>query len=91
MILEIYFKSARDVELKLVEDSEVKDVYKLPLDNQFDTLLVTSIDKILERNRIDLVSINEVRVQQKPEKLNPNATSLKIALAVKAAIESGRK
>ena len=46
--------------IELVLDGQAIDRLITPLDRHFDTLLVTCIDKLLKRNRIDNVCVNGV-------------------------------
>ncbi len=59
----IITKQNNQVELKLRENEEVLDVLIMPLDFRFDTVLVTSIDKILKENRISKVSPLDVLLE----------------------------
>ncbi|MEK7645734.1 MAG: hypothetical protein AAB374_01320 [Patescibacteria group bacterium] len=56
MILKIIKKNKESVEVQLIEKEAVVDMLIMPLDFNFDTVLVTSIDKLLKRNRITKVS-----------------------------------
>ena len=56
MKLKIIFKNKQTVELQLIENNKIIDMLIIPLDFRFDTVLVTSIDKLLKENRIDRVS-----------------------------------
>ena len=57
MELKIIKKNKESVEVQLTEKGEVIDMLIMPLDFRFDTVLVTSIDKLLKRNRIARVSL----------------------------------
>ncbi len=85
MQLEIYFKSKQEVELKLIDEGKVLDVCIIPLDTTFDNMLVTSIDKILKENRMDLVSLKIVQVTGLTDE---HSTSVKIAQTVAKAINT---
>jgi len=56
MTLKIIWKDRQTVELRLVENITTIDMLIMSLDFHFDTVLVTSIDKLLKRNRITKVS-----------------------------------
>ena len=56
MELKVIKKNKETAEVQLVDNSQVIDVLIIPLDFRFDTVLVTSIDKLLKRNRITKVS-----------------------------------
>ncbi len=54
------YKNRETVELQLTQNGGLVDMLIMPLDFHFDTVLVTSIDKIFKRNRIEKVSPPEV-------------------------------
>ncbi len=54
--LKIILKDKRTAELQLLENEALLDMLIIPIDIHFNTVLVTSIDKILKKNRIDKVS-----------------------------------
>lgn len=56
MELKIIKKNKESVEAQLTQNGEVIDVLIMPLDFRFDTVLVTSIDKLFKKNRISRVS-----------------------------------
>jgi len=56
MELKIIYKNRETVKLQLTQDGTVLDMLIMSLDFHFDTVLVTSIDKLLKRNRITKVS-----------------------------------
>ena len=56
MKLKIIKKNKETVEAQLIDNGRVIDMLIMPLDFRFDTVLVTSIDKLLKRNRIARVS-----------------------------------
>ncbi len=60
MKLKIILKNKESVEVQLVDDKQVLDMLIMPLDFSFDKVLLTSIDKLLKRNRIRKVSLLEV-------------------------------
>lgn len=93
--LDIFFKTGREVELHLSQNCRVIDtlpvwpadpnlVHKAGIDFHFDTVLVTSVDKILKRNKIDSVSLEKVFVGG-----NPDFSSLayEVAQAVASALK----
>ena len=57
MELKIIKKNKQVVEVQLIENKELIDMLIIPLDFNFDTVLVTSIDKLLKKNRISRVSL----------------------------------
>ena len=56
MTLKIIKKNKEEVEVQITENGRVLGMLIIPLDFRFDTVLVTSIDKLLKENRIDRVS-----------------------------------
>lgn len=56
MELKIIKKNKKRAEVRITKNGEVVDMLIMPLDFSFDTVLVTSIDKLLKRNRIRKVS-----------------------------------
>lgn len=48
------------MELNLVHNGAVLDMLIMSLDFSFDTVLVTSIDKLLKKNRIARVSLSDI-------------------------------
>ena len=60
MELKIILKNKESVELQLIDEKQVQDMLIMPLDFSFDKVLVTSIDKLLKRNRIKKVSLPRV-------------------------------
>ena len=63
MVLKIILKNKTTFEIQLTQDGEVLDMLIMPLDFRFDTVLVTSIDKLLKRNRITRVSPLDILVE----------------------------
>ena len=56
----------------------------LTIDRNLDTLLITAIDKILSRNRIDRLSLRTLEI---PGKLKDEAVSAMILKTIKTALE----
>ncbi len=63
MKLKIIKKNKETVEAQLIDNGRVIDMLIMPLDFRFDTVLVTSIDKILKKNRIRKVSSLDVLME----------------------------
>jgi hypothetical protein len=59
----IVFKEGDQAGVRLREAAQILDQEVFPLDFRFDTMLVTSIDKVLKRNRIDRVSPLDVLME----------------------------
>jgi hypothetical protein len=85
MELIIFFKNDREVELLLSRGSIVVDQLIIGLDIHFDTVLVTSIDKVFKRNRIGKSSLNMVKVSPDSDL---SSVAYRTAQAVVAAIKS---
>ncbi len=81
----IEFKDKKEIELKLLKNKEVLDMLTIKLDIHLDTLLVTSIDKILKRNRIDTLSLSDVRVAGSVE---PSSVAYLVAKAIAEALKT---
>lgn len=63
MELKIIKKNNKSVEAQLIDNSQIIDMLIMPLDFSFDTVLVTSIDKLLKRNRIARVSLSDIVIK----------------------------
>ncbi len=93
--LEIYFINPQTVELRLlaagrlidvepVRSTADRDVHNQALTFHFDTMLVISIDKILKRNKIDSLSLEEVGMSGNPD---PSSVAATIAAAAVQALK----
>ena len=60
MTLKIIRKDKESVEVQILDNNRVVDLLIIGLDFRFDTVLVTSIDKLFKRNRISRVSLLDV-------------------------------
>ena len=85
MELIINFKTGREVELRLCQSGQTIDQLIIGVDFSFDKVLVTSIDKIIKRNRIDKSSINTVKVSSEDDL---SSVAFRAAQAVAEAIKS---
>ena len=85
MELIIHFKTGREVELRLCRSGQVIDQLIIGVDFNFDTVLVTSIDKIIKRNRIEKSSLNTVKVSSEEDL---SSVAFRVAQAVAEAIKS---
>ncbi|HVZ11195.1 MAG TPA: hypothetical protein VG941_02170 [Candidatus Paceibacterota bacterium] len=74
----------RELKLEIEENGSVKDQLIISLDMRLDTLLVTSIDKILKKNRIDLAHLKSVTIG---ENIDPASVAYGIARAVAEALK----
>ncbi len=75
------------VAVKLTRNGEDLDMLMVPLDIHFDTMLVTSIDKILKRNRIEPLSICLVKVGGR---VNKSSVAYMMAQAIAAALKASK-
>ena len=85
MDLRINFKTNKEVSLKLVEQEKNIDLLTVTLDIHFDTVLVTAVDKLLKRNRIDPLFLNIIVVEGE---VDDSSVAYHIALAVASALKS---
>ena len=60
MVLKIIKKNKETAEVQMLDNGEVVDLLIIALDFRFDTVLVTSIDKLFKRNRISRVSLLDI-------------------------------
>jgi len=84
MILKIIKINKESVELRLTKDEVVVDMLIMPLDFRFDTVLVTSIDKLLKKNRIVRASSLDVVLEGFGDE---SSTSFLIAKTVAQALK----
>ncbi|OGN33611.1 MAG: hypothetical protein A3I39_01240 [Candidatus Yanofskybacteria bacterium RIFCSPLOWO2_02_FULL_47_9b] len=85
MELIIHFKTGREVELRLCQSGQTIDQLIIGVDFSFDKVLVTSIDKIIKRNRIEKSSLNTVKVSSEEDL---SSVAFRVAQAVAEAIKS---
>lgn len=94
--LEIHFNSPVEIELRLERDGSLLErvlawpapaeiVDKTGIDFHFDTMLVTTVDKILKRNKILAVSLDKVLVTGQYEQ---SSVSYFVTLAVASALKN---
>lgn len=63
MELKIIQVNKTTAELRLLKGELVLDMLIIPIDIHFNTVLVTSIDKILKKNRIEKVSLEDTTLE----------------------------
>ena len=85
MELKIIKKDKENVEAQIVDNGLVLDMLIMPLDFSFDTVLVTSIDKLFKRNRISRVSPFDVVLEGFEDE---SSTSFLIAKTVAQALKT---
>lgn len=64
--------------LKLLEGKQIIDFEKLPYYHNLDAVLITALDKLLKRNRLDAKALKSYKIRSN---LGKNSTSYKIAAA----------
>ena len=83
MILEIFFKNRNLVSLILKDRQKTVDTIDLEFDRNLETVLITGLDKILNKNKMSLLSLKMVRIAGKIKK---DSLSYQIAQAFKKAL-----
>ena len=83
MTLEIFFKNRNFVSLILKDKQKTIDILDLEFDRNLDTMLITGLDKILNKNRMSLSSLKRVRIAGEIKK---NSLSYQIAQSFKKAL-----
>ena|SRR3989338_7273656 len=83
MILEIFFKNRNLVSLILKDRQKTVDTIDLEFDRNLETVLITGLDKILNKNKMSLLSLKMVRIAGKIKK---GSLSYQIAQAFKKAL-----
>ena len=72
------------IHVRLKRGRVIADELSLTISQDFDTLLIVTIDKLVERNRIDRLRIKSLDI---PGKLRPGAVSSLILQTVKIALK----
>lgn len=83
IILTIQDRNSLTIELK--QGSKVIDLEHLTISQDFDTMLIRAIDKLLARNRIDRLSLKTFEI---PREIKPEVVSNMIIKTVKSGLES---
>ena len=83
MTLEIFFKNRNFVSLILKDKQKTIDILDLEFDRNLDTMLITGLDKILNKNRMSLSSLKRVRIAGEIRK---DSLSYQIAQSFKKAL-----
>ncbi len=81
----LFSPDGQQAELQLMEGETLLDQLIIPIDIHFDTMLVTSIDKIIKKNRIEKSSLRMVQVAPREDL---SSVSYRTAQAVAEAIKS---
>jgi hypothetical protein len=85
MKLDIMIKEGDAIVVQLRAGKKVVDEENLTLSQGFDILLITAIDKLLLKNRIDRLSLKSLEISGKTR---PGAVSNMVMRAIKAAVGS---
>lgn len=88
MDLIIKSPALKNITLELKRSRTTVDTVDFSFDKNLDTLLIVSIDKFLKRNRIDILSLKSVRIDENIDKVS---SLYKIVKAYQAAVNSIRK
>ena len=83
MILEIFFKNRNLVSLILKDRQKTVDTIDLEFDRNLETVLITGLDKILNKNKMSLSSLKRVRIAGEIRK---DSLSYQIAQSFKKAL-----
>jgi hypothetical protein len=84
MKLILTIKKNNTANLKLRAGNKVIGHEGLTLSQDFDNMLITSIDRLLKRNTIDRLSLKSLKIQGK---IRLGSTSLMVMAAVKSGLE----
>jgi len=89
MNLIINFTEKRgEVELELQEGKELIDALDFSFHANLDDLLITSVDKIFKRNRIETLSLKTIKVAGNVDK---NSSAYKIAQTFIEAVKASKQ
>jgi len=83
MILEIFFENNNLVSLIFKEGSKIVDRADFEFNRNLEQILISGLDKILNKNRMSLSSLKRVRIAGKVRK---DGLSYQIAQAFKKAL-----
>lgn len=76
------------LDIKLSQGGKVLDTVQEAFDKNADTVLLTTVDKFLKRNRIDPLSISTVEVD---ERIDKNSSLYKIVRTFQIAFQASKK
>ena len=88
MDLIINFVEIGKITLKLKRGQTVVDALDFSFHSNLDDLLISSVDKILKRNRIDALSLKTIKIEGDVDK---NSSAYKIALTFVQAWKKAHK
>lgn len=73
------------IEIKLKKGNRILDELHLTITRNLDNMLITAIDKLLAKNRIDRLSLKTLEIQGE---MGPGAVSSMILKTIKSALEN---
>lgn len=74
--LTISFIGHKHIQLQLNADGQQVDAVDFSFDSNLDTVLIETVDKLLKKNRITILSLREITVAGE---VDPNSSAYKIA------------
>ncbi|MDP3697225.1 MAG: hypothetical protein Q8R55_04325 [Candidatus Taylorbacteria bacterium] len=83
MTLEIFFKNRNFVSLILKDKQKTIDTLDLEFDRNLDSILISGLDKILNKNKMSLSSLKRIRIAGEIRK---DSLSYQIAQSFKKAL-----
>ena len=83
MNLEIFFENRNFVSLILKDKQKTVDIIRLEYDRNLEAILISGLDKILNKNRMSLLSLKRVRIAGEIRK---DTLSYQIAQSFKKAL-----
>lgn len=84
MKLVVHLKNDKELDIQLKQGSKVIDQKPLTIGQNLDTLLITAIDKLLAKNKMEGLSLKNVGIMGK---LRPGAVSSMILKTVVSALQ----
>ena len=84
MKLTLIIKNQNNITIELRENNKSIDHEDLTINQNLDNMLITAIDRLLIKNRINRLSLKSFKI---PDKIRPEAVSSMIIKTVKTALE----
>lgn len=84
MKLALTIKNENDIEIYLKRGRKVTDKESLTISQGFDNMLITAIDRLLIKNRINKLSLKSLKI---PGKIRPEAVSSMIIKTIKTSLD----
>ena len=88
MELVLYFKKIGEIEIRLTKAGKLIDALDFSFHGNLDDLLISSVDKVFKRNRIETSSLKTVRIGGDVDK---NSSAYKIAQTFIEAIKASKQ